>query len=166
MSLIGALREVVRQVDPTLPIVNVSDELEEVEQRFVQEKLFARAYTLFGGLALSLAAIGLFGLMSCSVTRRTNEIGIRMALGAARADVLRLVMSESMVLVAVGLALGIAVAVATGRFVSSQLFGVAPTDVVATTIATSVMIAVAVIVGYMPARRAAGVDPMVALREE
>ncbi len=83
-AVTGAVREAVRQIDPNLPVTDVSTQIEQVERRFMQEKLFARAYALFGGLALLLASIGLFGLMSYSVSRRTNEIGIRMALGAQR----------------------------------------------------------------------------------
>ena len=101
-GVMGSIREAVRQIDPNLPLTDVSTQIEQVERRFAQEKLFAQAYTLFGGLALLLASIGLFGLMSYSVSRRTNEIGIRMALGAQRQDVLRLVMRESMILVVVG----------------------------------------------------------------
>ena len=114
MSAIGGIREAVRQVDPNLPLMNVSTQMEQVEQRFLQEKLFAQAYALFGGIALLLAAVGLFGLMSYSVARRTNEIGIRMALGAERMHVLRLVMGESMLLVFIGIGLGVAVALAAG----------------------------------------------------
>ena len=98
-GVMGSIRETVRQIDPNLPLTDVSTQIEQVERRFAQEKLFAQAYTLFGGLALLLASIGLFGLMSYSVSRRTNEIGIRMALGAQRQHVLRLVMRESMILV-------------------------------------------------------------------
>ena len=96
---IGAIRDAVRQIDPNLPLMNVSTQMETVEKRLQQERVFAQAYALFGALALLLASIGLFGLMSYSVARRTNEIGIRMALGAQRRDVLRLVMGESMMLV-------------------------------------------------------------------
>ena len=127
-SAAGAVREAVRQIDPNLPLMDVSTQIEQVELRFMQEKLFAQAYTLFGGLALLLAAIGLFGLMSYNVSRRTNEIGIRMALGAQRQDVLRLVMRESMILVAIGVAAGLAIALGAGHLVTTLLYGLPPTD--------------------------------------
>ena len=128
VAAIGSIREAVRQIDPTLPLMNVTTQLDEVERRFLQEKVFAQASTLFGALALLLASVGLFGVDVYSVARRTYEIGIRMALGARRQDVLQLVMRESMVLVAAGLAIGLGGAVAASRLVSSLLFGVAPTD--------------------------------------
>ena len=123
-----------------------------------------RAYTLFGGLALLVASIGLFGLMSYAVSRRTNEIGIRMALGAQRAHVLRQVLIESMILVAIGVAIGVAGALGTGRFLTTLLFGLAPTDAMTITAATALMILVSALAGFLPARRASRVDPMVALR--
>lgn len=162
----GAVREAIRQIDANLPIMDVSTQIEEIEQRFAQEKTFAQAYTLFGALALLLAAIGLFGLMSYNVARRTNEIGIRMALGAHRGDVLRMVMRESMRLVVVGVVVGVAGAIAAGRFIATLLFGLPPTDVGTIALAVVVMALVSAIAGYLPARRAAGVDPMVALRYE
>jgi ABC-type antimicrobial peptide transport system permease subunit len=141
-------------------------QIEQVEKRFAQEKVFAQAYTLFGVLALVLASVGLFGLMSYSVSRRTNEIGIRMALGAQRDDVLRLVMRESMALVVIGVAAGLAIAVAASQFVTILLFGLAPTDPRTMFVAIAVMVLVSGIAGYLPARRASKVDPMVALRYE
>jgi predicted permease len=166
LALVQRIREAVRTIDPNLPLTNVSTQVEQIENRLQQERLFAQAYALFGGLALLLAAVGLFGLMSYSVARRTNEIGIRMALGARREDVVRLVMSESMVLVAVGVVIGLAAAFAARRLVQALLFGLAPTDVASIAAATATMVIVSAIAGYLPARRASRVDAMVALRYE
>jgi predicted permease len=163
---IATIRDAVRQIDPNLPLMNVSTQVETVEKRLQQERVFAQAYALFGALALLLASVGLFGLMSYSVARRTNEIGIRMALGAQRIDVLRLVMSESMRLVAIGVALGLAAAIAASRLVATQLFGVAATDGPTLAAAMTVLLAVSAIAAYLPAGRAARVDPLVALRYE
>ena len=165
-AVTGAVREAVRQIDQNLPMMDVSTQLEQVELRFQQEKFFAQAYTLFGVVALLLASLGLFGLMSYNVARRTNEIGIRMALGAQRRDVLRLVMRESMLLVIIGVAAGLAIALFAGRFVATLLYGVPPTDVLALALAIVVMIVVSAVAGYIPARRASRVDPMVALHYE
>ena len=117
-------------------------------------------------MALLLAALGLFGLMSYNVARRTNEIGIRMALGAQRRDVLRLVMRESMILVIVGVVAGLALALFASRFVATLLYGVPPTDLLALALAILVMLTVSAVAGYIPARRASRVDPMVALHYE
>ena len=165
-SATGGIREAVRQIDPNLPMTDVSTQLEQVERRFDQEKIFAQAYSLFGGLALLLAAIGLFGLMSYSVSRRTNEIGIRMALGAQRQDVLGLVMRESMILVVSGVIIGVAIALGVSRFVATLLYGLAANDAVTLVASISVMLLVAALAGFVPARRASRVDPMVALRFE
>ena len=165
-AAIGAIREAVRQIDPNLPLMDVATQDEEIDKNLQQERVFAQAYAMFGGLAMLLASVGLFGLMSYSVARRTNEIGIRMALGARAGDVLRLVMSESMRLVAIGVAIGLAVAMAAGRLVSSLLFGLGATDAITILVATVVMVAVSALAGYLPARRASRVDPLVALHYE
>jgi predicted permease len=165
-AAIGAIREAVRQIDPNLPLMDVATQDEEIDKNLQQERVFAQAYAMFGGLAMLLASVGLFGLMSYSVARRTNEIGIRMALGARAGDVLRLVMSESMRLVAIGVAIGLAVAMAAGRLVSSLLFGLGATDAITILVATAVMVAVSALAGYLPARRASRVDPLVALHYE
>jgi ABC-type antimicrobial peptide transport system permease subunit len=130
------------------------------------EQLYATAYSLFGGLAVLLACIGLFGLMSYNVARRTNEIGIRMALGAQRFDVARMVLGESLLLVGIGIALGLAGALAAGHLVTAVLYGLASTDVATIVAAVMLMIVVASLAGYVPARRASRVDPLVALRYE
>jgi predicted permease len=165
-GVMGAVREAARQIDPNLPLTDVSTQIEQIEKRFAQEKLFAQAYTLFGALALFLASIGLFGLMSYNVSRRTNEIGIRMALGAQRQDVLGLVMRESMILVAIGVIAGLGIALASSGMVSTLLFGLPPRDVRSMLLAVGVMVLVSAFAGYLPARRASRVDPMVALHYE
>ena len=165
-SAVGAIREAVRQVDPNVPLMNVSTQMEQIEARFAQERLFAQAYALFGGLALLVAAVGLFGVMSYSVARRVNEIGVRMALGAQRLDVVRMIMRESTLLVAAGVVIGIAAALASGRLVAALLFGVQPTDAATIALAVVLLLTVSTLAGYLPARRAARVDPMVALRSE
>jgi predicted permease len=162
----GSIRENARQIDPNLPLTDVSTQIEQVEKRFQAEKLFAQAYTLFGGLALLLASIGLFGLMSYNVSRRTNEIGIRMALGAQGADVLGMVMRESMILVAIGVTAGLAMALAASRLLTTLLFGTPPRDPLTIAGAIAVMACVSALAGYLPARRASRVDPMVALHYE
>jgi predicted permease len=162
----GSIREAVRQVDDNVPIMDMSTQTDQIERRFAQERTFAQAYALFGGLAVLVAAIGLFGLMSYNVTRRTNEIGIRMALGAQRQSVLQMVMRESLILVVIGIVIGVAAALASGRFVASLLFGLTSTDATTSALAVALMLCVSAFAGYLPARRAARVDPMTALRHE
>jgi predicted permease len=166
VAVTSGVREAVRQVEPNLPMMDVSTQLEQVERRFAQEKIFAQAYTLFGGLALLLAAIGLFGLMSYSVSRRTNEIGIRMALGAQRSSIVRMIVRHGAELTGLGIAAGLAGAVLLTRVMATLLFGVSATDPM-TFVAVPLLLAViAVLASYLPARRATRVDPVVALRDE
>jgi ABC-type antimicrobial peptide transport system permease subunit len=168
--LVDGARAVLKQVDPTLPMTNVTTQIAQLEGRFAQERLFATAYSLFGGLAVLLAAIGLFGVMSYAVSRRTNEIGVRMALGARRGDVIRMVLGESMILVAVGVVVGLGAALGLARFAREQLapvlFGLPPTDLAAIIAAVVLMVVVSTIAGFLPARRASRVDPLAALRVE
>jgi ABC-type antimicrobial peptide transport system permease subunit len=165
-GLAEPVRAAVRQIDPNLPLQNVTTQADQLETRFAQERLFATAYSLFGALALLLACVGLFGLMSYNVARRTNEIGIRMALGAERLAVVRMVLGESMRLVVIGLALGLIAALASGRLVKTVLFQLAPTDVATFAAAIALVFGVSLIAGYLPARRASLVDPMVALQRQ
>ena len=166
MNMIEPVRAAMRQVDPDLPLTGMTTQTDQIENRVAQERLFALAYSLFGGLALLLACIGLFGLMSYNVSRRTNEIGIRLALGAQRAGVVGMVLRESMVMVAVGVVIGVAGAIAAGRLITAILFGLESNDVWTMAAAIILMAAVSLIAGYLPARRASRVDPMVALRYE
>ena len=165
-SLTETVRTAMQQVDPDVPMTGITTQSDQVEARFAQERLFALAYSLFGALALLLACIGLFGLMSYSVSRRTNEIGIRMALGAQRAGVVGMVLRESMLMVAIGVLVGLAGAIAGGRFIQSVLFGLSTTDAWTISTAIAVTLFVSLAAGYLPARRASRVDPMVALRYE
>ncbi|HUQ86107.1 MAG TPA: ABC transporter permease [Vicinamibacterales bacterium] len=165
-AMTEAVRSALQQIDPDVPMTGITTQSEQVDNRFAQERLFALAYSLFGGLALLLACIGLFGLMSYSVSRRTNEIGIRMALGAQRAGVVGMVLRESMLMVIVGVVIGLAGAIAGGRFVESVLYGLSTTDAWTISGAIGATALVSLAAGYLPARRASRVDPMVALRYE
>ena len=165
-SMTETVRGAMQQIDPDVPMTGITTQSDQVEGRFAQERLFALAYSLFGALALLLACIGLFGLMSYSVSRRTNEIGIRMALGAQRAGVVGMVLRESMLMVVIGVVVGLAGAIAGGRFVESVLFGLSTTDAWTISAAIGATVLVSLAAGYLPARRASRVDPMVALRYE
>jgi predicted permease len=165
-GLVEPVRQAVRRVDNALPLTNIATQTEQIERRFEQERLFANAYVLFGALALTLASIGLFGLMSYNVSRRTNEIGIRMALGANRHTVARMVLGESLLVVAIGITLGLAGALAAGRFVETILFGLQPNDALTMAFAALLIATVTIAAAYVPARRASRVDPMVALRQD
>jgi len=164
--LTPAVRELVRRIDPTLPMMSVSTQAEQIENRLSQERTAAFAYSLFGGLATLLAAIGLFGLASYDVTQRTREIGVRMALGAERRDVTRMVLAQSLALVGGGIVFGTALALAAGRLVASLLFGVQPWNGPTLVGAIAVMLSVASLASLLPARRASRVDPLDALRSE
>ncbi|HEY6320805.1 MAG TPA: FtsX-like permease family protein, partial [Thermoanaerobaculia bacterium] len=162
----GALRRVIAEVAPDLPVLRVTTMSEQIDQSLAPQRALARLAGFFGLLALLLAAVGLYGVMSYSVARRTNEVGLRMALGAPRAEVIGLVMRDTARLVAAGVAAGLVAAVATTRLAASQLFGLSAFDPSTVTAATLAMVAVALAAGFLPARRAADTDPMVALRHE
>ena len=134
--------------------------------RSSRERLFARLATLLGGVTLLLAMIGLYGLLAYTVTRRTPELGLRMALGADRRSVRWRGLKQSLVLVVTGLAVGIPAAIGGSRFVSSLLFNINPTSPLALTVAAGIMLGVSLIAAFVPAHRASRVDPMVALRAE
>jgi len=162
----AAIRAAVREVDPTLPLLNLRTQDEQIARSSAQERLFARLSGFFGGLALALASAGLYGLMSYRVVRRTGEIGLRMALGALPGQVLRLILSESAGLVALGAGLGIAAAIGSARFLESMLFGLSPLDVPTYASVTVVLVAVAFLAALLPARRATKLNPVAALRAD
>jgi ABC-type antimicrobial peptide transport system permease subunit len=165
-AMSSSIRDAVREVDGNLPLFAMKTQSEQIDESLVQERLFANLSSFFGALALSLACIGLYGVMSYGVARRTNEIGIRMALGASGHRVTSMVMRETMQVVMIGVVIGLGTAIATTRLISTMLFGLAPTDPGTILLAVLVMISVAAFAGYVPARRASKVDPMIALRYE
>lgn len=165
-AMTASIREAVHEVDTNLPLFGIKTQSQQADESLVQERLFATLSSFFGVLALLLACIGLYGVMSYGVARRTNEIGIRMALGATATRVTRMVMRETMLVVGIGVAIGLGAAVATTRLVAAMLFGLAPTDPLTVSLAVLLMLGVAALAGYIPARRAARVDPMIALRYE
>ena len=165
-NLEPAVRRTLAEIDPNLTILKVISFGEQVARNFNQERLIARLAELFGGLALVLACVGLYGVTSYTVARRTNEIGIRMALGAGRSSVLALVLRGAFSQVAAGLAVGIPVALAGGRLLASELYGVKGHDPAILVLAAAILAACALAAGLIPARRASSLDPITALREE
>jgi predicted permease len=165
-AFIGAIRGAIREIDASLALESVKTETQQMDEAATQERMFAELCSFFSLLALGLAAIGLYGLMAYSVGRRTNEIGIRMALGAQRRQVFFMVLRQSVGLVAVGVVAGLLAAMAATRLIASELYGLKPTDPLTLGFATFFMLAVAALAAYLPARRATKVDPMVALRYE
>ena len=160
------LRNEVQAVDRNLPVLHVRTVKELMDQSVTQEKLVAKLSAVFGALAMMLAAIGLYGVMSYAVARRTNEIGIRMALGARSGNVARMILGEVSVLIVAGAVAGIGGAWASTRLVKSLLFGLTALDPLTFAGAAAVLALVGIVAGYIPARRASKIDPMVALRYE
>jgi predicted permease len=165
-SIIAELRDAVHAVDPSLPLIGVKTQAEETSDALLFERLFARLTTVFGLLALLLAMIGLYGTMAYSVTRKTREIGIRMALGASATDVLGMVIRQGVLLTLLGVAIGLAAAPAVTRLISSMIFGVTPYDPLTFVAVAAILVIVALAACYIPAQRAMRVDPLVALRHE
>jgi predicted permease len=160
------VQQAVHSIDRTLPITHVTTLDEQVARTITNQRLVAQLSTFFGLLAVFLSCIGIYGLMSYVVSRRTNEIGIRMALGAARLNVSWLVMREIVLLVTAGIVIGVPLTLAGSRLVANMLYGIHGTDRISLAGAVLLLLLVAVVAGYFPARRASRVDPMVALRYE
>jgi ABC-type antimicrobial peptide transport system permease subunit len=165
-SLEKIVSDALASINPSLSIVKFQTFQQQIEDRFIEERLIARLTSLFSLLALLLAAIGLYGVMAYTVVRRTPEIGIRMALGAARARVIGTVMCGAMLQAVAGLAIGIPVAIFCVRYIKSQLYEITSVNVPVMTIAIGVLALAAAIAGIIPARRAASIDPARALRIE
>ena len=171
-AAIASVRSVVREIEPNLPILNVKTQVEQADETLRMERLFAKLVTLFALVAQQLAAIGLFGVLAYMVSQRTHEIGIRMALGASRANVLKMIVQQGMVLVVLGVALGLIGAYVLTKYLESwvglskMLFGVKVSDPLTYSVIAILLTVVAFIACYIPARRATKVDPLVALRYE
>ena len=165
-SVVPQVRQTIKSVNQNLPIDDVVTLSDHIGRSLVQQKLVARLASFFGLLALLLACIGLYGVMSYGVARRTNEIGIRMALGARGRSVLWLVLREALLLVVIGLVIGVGASLMVTKTAESLLYELKPNDPLTIASATLLLGVVALVAGYLPARRAARVDPMIALREE
>lgn len=165
-SMVPAIREALRSVDKDLPLLEVRTQTQQIEATLSQERVFATLTTGFGALALILASIGIYGVMAYTVSRRTNEIGIRMALGARSGAVLGMVLRETMLLASIGVVAGLAGAAALTRLAATMLFGLKPIDPLTFGGAAVLLIGIALAAGFTPAQRAARVDPMNALRHE
>jgi putative ABC transport system permease protein len=165
-SVAAGIRQAVQSIDKNLPVTDFQSFPDVLGASVAQDRFRTLLMASFSAIALLLAAVGIFGVISYSASQRTREIGIRMALGAERGDVLRMVVGQGLRLALIGVAVGVAGALALTRFLSSMLYGVTPTDPITFIGVSLILIAVALVACYIPARRAAKVDPMVALRYE
>ena len=165
-SALASARRLVHEMEPKAPVMNMKTVERQLEESLVMERMIASLSTVFTILAVALAVLGLYGVMAYMVTQRAREIGIRVALGAMFGNVVWLVMREVVVLVAAGIAVGLPLALALSRFIGSQLYGIEPTDPISIAIAALLLAGIAMLAGFIPARRAAAADPLDVLRYE
>jgi putative ABC transport system permease protein len=165
-NLIARIRDEVKALDPDVPVADLTTVESWVTKAMAPTRFLLALNATFAGLALVLASLGLYGVMSYSARQRTREIGVRAALGASNRDVLRLILGHGMLLAGVGIVLGLAASVALTRIVRSYLVGVSSTDPIAFAGVSAVLLAVAAVASYLPARRASLIDPSRALRDE
>ena len=165
-ALLGVVRQQIHSIDENLLITRISTMSELIDQSLWPQRMGASLLAVFGFLALTLSAVGMYGVMAYSVAQRTSEIGVRMALGARPADVFRLVLGQGLALVACGVVIGLAAAFALSRLIANLLFGIHPNDLQTFALTSLLLIAVAILASFLPARRATTIDPLIALRAE
>ena len=166
LGYVSAIRQIVSRADPRVPLSDVVTERAAIDRSMNQEITFARLCTAFGVLALVIACVGLYGTVAYSVARRTNEVGIRMALGARGVSILGMILRDVLIVAGIGLAISVPAVLATSKFVKAFLFATKPNDPVALLVSVAILVSAAVVAGYMPARKASRIDPMAALRHE
>jgi predicted permease len=166
MQIANAVRQLVHQADANIPVADLTTQARQIDETIVSERTFTDLCACFGILALTIAAIGLYGTMAYAVARRTGEIGLRLALGAQRPRVLWMVLREATLMLIAGVAIGVSIAWWTSRFLASFLFGVKPNDLASIVVSVAVLAGATVLAGYLPAWRASRIDPMTALRHE
>ncbi|HKW57819.1 MAG TPA: ABC transporter permease [Candidatus Acidoferrum sp.] len=166
LGYVNAVREIVRRADARVPVSDVVTERAAIDRSMSQEILLARLCTAFGVLALVIACVGLYGTVAYNVARRTNEVGIRMALGAQRAGIVWMVLCDVLLVAGIGLAISVPAVLATSKFVEAFLFAMKPNDPAVLAAAVAILVSSAVVAGYVPARKASRIDPVEALRHE
>jgi predicted permease len=165
-QVISAVRHAIAEINGNIPVEGISTLAGEVDDSALNQSLVAQLSAFFGLLAVFLVCIGIYGLMSYAIARRTNEIGVRMALGAGRSSIVWLIMREILVLIATGIVIGVPLALAGNRLISRMLYGLSPADPASLLAAIVLLIAIAALAGYLPARKASLVEPTEALRYE
>ncbi len=163
---VHAVQSAVAGLDTGMPIFDVKTFEEHIGVSLFLQRMAATLLSIFGLLALALAALGLYGVMAYAVSQRTRELGIRISVGASRGDVLKLILGQAVTLAAIGITGGLVTALAVTRFAANLLYGISPADPLTFTLIAVVLFAVALLAGYFPARRATRIDPMIALRSE
>jgi ABC-type antimicrobial peptide transport system permease subunit len=163
-SIASLVQEELRRIDAAIPVHRINTVAEQVDDALAQERMIAALCGFFGIVAVVLAAVGLDGVLAYTVTRRTKEIGIRMAIGSQPSALIGMMLWESLSLVAAGIGIGLPAGIVAARLIESQLFGVTAADALTAVATAGLMIAVALLAGWIPARRAARIDPMTALR--
>jgi ABC-type antimicrobial peptide transport system permease subunit len=165
-QIVPALRRAVQLVDADLPMIHIRTQQQQIEATTSMERMLAALMAGFGGLALTLACVGIYGVMAYSVANRTNEIGIRLALGAMPRQVLAMILREAAWISFAGIAVGLAAALGLAQVIKSMLYGLRPADPVSMAAGAALLIAVGLASSWLPARRAASVEPVEALRHE